>query len=131
MANTLGFSVEEIFPNDGSLVKKGRRKSSSMKANSIGDILISNSQQSLSLSPVKNETMNETNHLIRDNKLIGFIFSNDGIRLKYYPIRLFKGEEFLGGTYTDAIGKFSFDGLKGGEYTISTDEKSVNIKIKP
>lgn len=131
LANTLGFSVEEIFPNDGSLVKKGRGKSAAMKANTIGDILISNSQQSLSLTPIKNDAKNDTTYLIRDNKLIGFIFSIDGMRLKYFPIRLFKGEEFLSGTYTDAIGKFSFDGLKSGEYTISTDEKSMKIKIKP
>ena len=130
LANTLGYTVEEIFPNDGSLVKKGRGKSKSSKINVIGEILISNSQQSLSLNPIKTDTQNDAPHLIKDNKVIGFIFSNDGIRLKYFPIRIFKDSEFLEGAYTDAIGKFSSEGLKNGEYTLTTDEKSIQIKIK-
>lgn len=130
LANTLGFSVEEIFPNDGSLVKKGRGKSSASKSNSIGEILISNSQQSLSINPIKTELSKDDPHLVKDTKVIGFIFSNDGIRLKFFPIRLFKEDEFQEGTYTDAIGKFSFDNLKNGEYTLTTDEKSIQIKIK-
>jgi hypothetical protein len=51
--------------------------------------------------------------------------------LKYYPIRLFRGDEFLEVTCTDGIGKFSFEGLKNGDYKLSTDEKELLIKVKP
>ena len=130
LANILGFSVEEIFPNDGSLVKKGRGKTAGSKTNSIGEILISNSQQSLSVTPIKTEMTNDDLHQVKDTKIIGFIFSNDGIRLKFFPIRLFKDGEFLEGTYTDSIGKFSFERLKNGEYTLTTDEKTISVKLK-
>jgi hypothetical protein len=70
-------------------------------------------------------------HLIKENKVVGFIFSVDGRRLKYYPIRLFRGDEFLEVTCTDGIGKFSFEGLKHGDYKLSTDEKDLLIKVKP
>ena len=67
---------------------------------------------------------------IKDNKIVGFIFSVDGRRLKYYPIRLFKGEEFLDVTCTDAIGKFAFENLKNGEYKLSTEDKNLSVKVK-
>ena len=130
LANTLGYPVEEIFPNEGNLTKKGRGKAAAAKANAIGDILITNSQQNLATSPIKSDQVDVTAHTVKDNKVIGFIFSVDGRRLKFYPIRLFKGDEFLEVTATDSVGKFSFTGLKNGEYNLSTDEKQVAIKIK-
>jgi hypothetical protein len=50
--------------------------------------------------------------------------------LKYFPIRLFKDDEFIDGTYTDAIGKFSFESLRNGEYRLSTEDKNINLKVK-
>ena len=69
-------------------------------------------------------------HLVKDSKIVGFIFSSAGRRLKYFPIRLFKDDEFIDGTYTDAIGKFTFESLKNGEYRLSTEDKNISLKIK-
>ena len=111
-------------------MKRGRGKAVNSKANTIGDILISNSQQNLSASPVKDDVGDNIAHLIKEDKVVGFVFSVDCRRLKYYPVRLFRGEDFIGGTYTDGIGKFSFEDLKTGEYKLSTEEKNILIRIK-
>lgn len=131
LANALGFPVEEIFPNEGNLTKRGRGKSAAAKSQTIGDILITNSQANLSTTAVKKLSEEETaTHLVKDSKIVGFIFSSAGRRLKYFPIRLFKDDEFIDGTYTDAIGKFTFESLKNGEYRLSTEDKNISLKIK-
>lgn len=111
-------------------MKKGRGKSAAARANNIGDILITNSLLNLSSAPVK-KGMSETDYqMVKDNRIVGFIFSADGRRLKFFPIRLFKGDDFVDVTCTDAVGKFAFEGLKGGDYRLSTEDKNILIKVK-
>ena len=92
--------------------------------------MITNSQLNLSVAAVKKEPAVDDPQIIRDNKVVGFIFSMDGRRLKYYPIRLFKGEDFLDVTCTDGIGKFAFEGLRNGEYRLSTEDKNLSVKVR-
>jgi len=50
--------------------------------------------------------------------------------LRFYPIRIFKGKEFVDVACTDATGKFVFGGLKSGKYTLTTEGKSLEFKVK-
>jgi len=98
----------------------------------IRDILITNSDSSLSTTFAKKLAEDEIPvHTIRDNKVVGFVFSSEGERLKYISIRLFKGEEFIEGKHTDATGKFAFENLRNGEYKLATeDNKTIQLRIK-
>lgn len=45
-------------------------------------------------------------------------------------MRIFKGKEFVDVACTDATGKFVFGDLKAGKYTLTTEGKSVEFKVK-
>lgn len=67
---------------------------------------------------------------IEDDKVIGFVYNTNGEKLKFFPVRIFKGKEFIDVACTDATGKFVFSGLRSGRYTLSTEGKTVEFRVK-
>lgn len=131
LANALGYPVEEIFPNEedlGSKRKRARRAKGDDSA--IADILLVNSTQNLSVRLRKREEGKRKTETIEDDKVIGFIYNTAGEKLKFFPVRIFKGKEFIDVACTDATGKFVFSGLKAGRYTLTTEGKSVDFRIR-
>jgi len=97
----------------------------------IADILLVNSQQTLSSRLLnKDGGQKAKSDTIEDDKVIGFIFNTNGEKLRFYPIRIFKGKEFVDVACTDATGKFVFGGLKTGKYTLTTEGKTLEFKVK-
>ncbi|HDS29698.1 MAG TPA: carboxypeptidase regulatory-like domain-containing protein [Firmicutes bacterium] len=74
--------------------------------------------------------MRSKTHTVEDDKVIGFIFNGAGEKLKFFPIRIFKGKEFVDVACTDATGKFVFSGLKAGRYTLTTEGKTIEFRVK-
>ena len=68
--------------------------------------------------------------MVEDDKVIGFVFNTSGEKLRFFPVRIFKGKEFVDVACTDATGKFVFSGLKAGRYTLSTEGKSIEFRVK-
>jgi transcriptional regulator with XRE-family HTH domain len=130
LANALGYPVEEIFPNEEDLGSKRKRQKKPRDLSSISDILLLNSSQNLSTSLQNREDGRKRTHTIEDDKVIGFIFNSAGEKLKFFPIRIFKGKEFVDVACTDATGKFVFSGLKAGRYTLTSEGKSIEFRIK-
>jgi hypothetical protein len=122
--------VEEIFPNEQDLGSKRRRKRKSKGLGSPTDIILVNSSQAVSTKPAK-ETERETMPIVDDSKVIGFITGGTGERLKYFSLKMFKGEEFVASCCTDATGKFVFTNLKPGKYQLATNEgKLMDLRLK-
>ncbi len=131
LANALGYPVEEIFPNEDDLGAKRKRKKVKADESAIADILLVNSLQNLSSRLLnKDGTVKSKTETVEDDKVIGFIYNNAGEKLKFYPIRIFKGKEFVDVACTDATGKFVFSGLKSGKYTLTTEGKTVEFRVK-
>ena len=130
LAKALGVPVEEIFPNDGNLSKRTRKSAEGRFVNHLADILLVNSQEALSEELHTKKAPENTAHQIKgDDKVIGFVIGNSGQRLKIFPIRLFQGNDFIGVTCTDNTGKFVFNDLKKGEYSLSAEGKTVSFKV--
>jgi len=130
LANALGYPVEEIFPNEEDLGTKRKRKKAKADDSSIADILIVNSSQNLSPRLQTKDGKQVKGEMIEDDKVIGFIYNNTGEKLKFYPIRIFKGKEFVDVACTDATGKFVFTGLKSGKYTLTTEGKTLEFRVR-
>jgi len=135
LANALGYPVEEIFPDEEDLGAKRRRqkKTKEEEESVIADILIVNTTQNLSPRLQKKERKGEgrkKTETIEDDKVIGFIYNSSGEKLKFFPVRIFKGKEFVDVACTDATGKFVFTGLKAGKYTLTTEGKTIEFRIK-
>jgi transcriptional regulator with XRE-family HTH domain len=130
LANALDIPVEEIFPNEQDL---GSRRSRKKKAKSLGspaDIIVVNSSQALSTKPAK-DIEKESIQMVDDSKVIGFVTGGSGERLKYFSLKMFKGDEFVGSCCTDSTGKFVFTNLKPGKYQLSTNEgKLMDLRLK-
>ncbi|MCK4719733.1 helix-turn-helix domain-containing protein [bacterium] len=132
LANALGYPVEEIFPNEEDLGNKKKRRKVRSDESSIADILLVNSTSNLSprLQTKDAPKSQAKADLIEDDKVIGFIFNTSGEKLKFYPIRIFKGKEFVDVACTDATGKFVFSELKAGKYTLTTEGKTLEFRVK-
>lgn len=130
LANALGYPVEEIFPNEDDLGAKRKRKKTKADESSIADILLVNTASNLSARLLNKEAQKVKTETVEDDKVIGFIFNNSGEKLKFYPVRIFKGNEFVDVACTDATGKFVFAGLKAGKYTLSTEGKTIEFRVK-
>ena len=132
LANALGYPVEEIFPNEEDLGNKKKRKRTRSDESSIADILLINSSNNLSPRLQTKDGAKGTvkAEMVEDDKVIGFIFNTSGEKLKFYPIRIFKGKEFVDVACTDATGKFVFSDLKSGKYTLSTEGKTLEFRVK-
>jgi len=131
LANALNVPVEDIFPNEQNLGNKRQRKNKRTKGgpNPV-DVILINSSQALSVKAIK-ENEKEIVPLVNDSKLIGFVTGLTGERLKYFSVKIFKGEEFVGSSCTDSTGKFVFTNLKPGKYQLATNEGSLlEIKVK-
>jgi len=131
LANALNVAVEEIFPNEQNLGNKRQRKNKRAKGgpNPV-DVILINSAQALSVKPIK-ENEKEIVPLINDSKLMGFVTGLTGERLKYFSLKIFKGEEFISSSCTDSTGKFVFTNLKPGKYQLATNEGNLlEIKVK-
>jgi hypothetical protein len=133
LANALGYPVEEIFPDEEDLGnKKKRQKKVKVDESTIADILLVNSTQNQSSRlQRKDETGKKGGpETVEDDKVIGFVFNTSGEKLRFFPVRIFKGREFVDVACTDATGKFVFSGLKAGRYTLSTEGKSIEFRVK-
>jgi len=131
LANALGYPVEEIFPNEDDLGAKRKRKKTKSDESSIADILLVNTATNLSSRLHNKDSVQKSKtETVEDDKVIGFIYNTSGEKLKFYPVRIFKGNEFVDVACTDATGKFVFSGLKAGKYTLSTEGKTVEFKVK-
>jgi len=130
LANALGYPVEEIFPNEEDLGAKRKRKKAKGDESAIADILIVNSSTNLSPRLQKKEGGKGRSDLVEGDKVIGFIYNTSGEKLKFYPVRIFKGKEFVDVACTDATGKFVFSGLKAGKYTLTTEGKTIEFRVK-
>jgi transcriptional regulator with XRE-family HTH domain len=109
LANALDVSVEEIFPNEQDLGNKRNRKS--RKGRGANEV--------------------DTVPMVNDSKVIGFVTGAAGERLKYYSLKMFKGDEFVDSSCTDCSGKFIFNNLKPGKYQLATNEsRLMEIKVK-
>ena len=124
-------SVDELFPNEQDLGSRRQRKNKKNKRNSSpADIILVNSTHSLSTKPVK-DIDRDVLPLVDDDKVIGFVTGQGGERLKYFSLKMFKGEDFVASSCTDAIGKFVFTDLKPGKYQLSTNEgRLMEIRLK-
>lgn len=131
LANALSVVVEEIFPNEQNLGSRRHRKNRKSRGLSDPvDVILVNAAQSLSVKPVK-ENEREVLPLVNDNKVIGFITGGGGERLKYFSLKIFKGDEFVGSSCTDCTGKFVFTNLKPGKYHLATNEGSLlELKLR-
>lgn len=130
MAKALNVGVEEIFPNDGNLAKRTRRTSEGRVMTNLADIIIVNSEESLGAELHTKKTPEVTTQTIKGgNKVIGYMIGTTGQRLKIFPVRLFNGTDFVGVQCSDNTGKFIFDELKKGEYTLSAEGRSLSFKI--
>jgi transcriptional regulator with XRE-family HTH domain len=131
LANALDVSVEEIFPNEQDLGNKRNRKSRKGRgAISPVDIILINSAQALSTKPLRENEV-DTVPMVNDSKVIGFVTGAAGERLKYYSLKMFKGDEFVDSSCTDCSGKFIFNNLKPGKYQLATNEsRLMEIKVK-
>ena len=131
LANALNIAVEEIFPNEQSLGSRRNRRNK--KARGVADpvdVILVNAIQSMSVKPVK-ENERDITPLVNDNKVIGFVTGGGGERLKYFSLKMFKGDEFVSSSCTDCIGKFVFTNLKPGKYQLATNEGSLmELKLK-
>lgn len=132
LANALGYPVEEIFPNEEDLGSKRKRQSKKVRGeqSAIADILLVNTTQNLSTRLQKKDEAKKKTETVEDDKVIGFIYNNDGEKLKFFPVRIFKGKEFVDVACTDATGKFVFSGLKTGRYTLTTEGRSLEFRVK-
>lgn len=130
LANALGYPVEEIFPNEEDLGARRKRKRVKSDDSAIADILLVNTSTNLSPRLQKKEGSRGRTELVEDDKVIGFIYSTNGEKLRFYPIRIFKGKEFVDVACTDATGKFVFSGLKAGKYTLTTEGRSLEFRVK-
>jgi transcriptional regulator with XRE-family HTH domain len=132
LANALGYPVEEIFPDEEDLGnKRKRQKKVKLDESTIADILLVNSTQNLSARlQRKDEGGKRGPEMVEDDKVIGFVFNTSGEKLRFFPVRIFKGKEFVDVACTDATGKFVFSGLKAGRYTLSTEGKSIEFRVK-
>ncbi len=131
LANALGYPVEEIFPHEEDLGAKRKRKKAKTDESAISDILLVNSSQNLSSRLQNRDSVPKgKTEMVEDDKVIGFIFNTSGEKLKFYPIRIFKGKEFVDVACTDATGKFVFAGLKAGKYTLSTEGKTIEFRVR-
>jgi transcriptional regulator with XRE-family HTH domain len=130
LANALGYPVEEIFPNEDDLGARRKRRKVKSDDSAIADILLVNTSTNLSPRLQKKEGSRGRTELVEDDKVIGFIYSTNGEKLKFYPIRIFKGREFVDVACTDATGKFVFSGLKAGKYTLTTEGRSLEFRVK-
>ena len=130
LANALGYPVEEIFPNEEDLGAKRKRKKAKSDESVIADILLVNTSTNLSPSLQKKEGARGRSEMVEDDKVIGFIYNTSGEKLKFYPVRIFKGKEFVDVACTDATGKFVFSGLKAGKYTLTTEGKSLEFRVR-
>ena len=123
--------MEEIFPNEEDLGAKRKRKKVKTDESAIAEILLVNTSQNLSSRLHNKDAIQKAkNETVEDDKVIGFIFNTSGEKLKFYPIRIFKGKEFVDVACTDATGKFVFGGLKAGKYTLTTEGKTIEFKVK-
>jgi transcriptional regulator with XRE-family HTH domain len=130
LANALNVPVEEIFPNEQDLGNKRRRKKKSRGMAMPADIILVNSAHSLSTKPTK-EPEKESPPTIDDNKVIGFVTGGSGERLKYFSLKMFKGDDFVASSCTDATGKFVFTNLKPGKYHLATNEgRLMDIRLR-
>lgn len=130
LAKALDVAVEEIFPNDGNLAKRTRRTVEGRTFTNLADILLVNAEESLSTELHTKKTPEVTTYTIKgDNKVIGYLIGNSGQRLKIFPIRLFLGTDYLMVQCSDNTGKFVFEGLKKGEYSLSAEGKTLTFKI--
>ena len=131
LANALSVPVEEIFPNEQNLGNKRQRKNRRSKgAPNPVDVILINSNQALSTRPIK-ENEKEMVPSISDSKLMGFVTGVTGERLKYFSLKIFKGDEFVGSSCTDSTGKFVFTNLKPGRYQLATNEGNLlEIKVR-
>ncbi len=131
LANALNTAVEEIFPNEQSLgSKRNRKNKKSLGLNDPTDVIIVNSTHALSVKPVKENEL-DTLPTVNDNKVIGFITGGAGERLKYYSLKMFKGDEFVSSSCTDCTGKFVFTNLRPGKYLLATNEGNLmEIRLK-
>jgi transcriptional regulator with XRE-family HTH domain len=133
LANALGYPVEEIFPDEEDLGSKKRRQQRKVRTeeSAIADILLVNSTQNQSSSlQRKDEAPKKSPETVEDDKVIGFVFNTSGEKLRFFPVRIFKGKEFVDVACTDATGKFVFSGLKAGRYTLSTEGKTIEFRVK-
>jgi transcriptional regulator with XRE-family HTH domain len=131
LANALGYPVEEIFPDEEDLgSKRKRQKKVKLDESAIADILLVNTTQNLSPRLQRKDEAKRLPETVEDDKVIGFVFNNSGEKLKFFPVRIFKGKEFVDVACTDATGKFVFSGLKSGRYTLSTEGKTIEFRVK-
>ena len=133
LANALGYPVEEIFPNEEDLGSKRKRQSKKAKLDpsAIADILLVNSLSNLSSRlQKKEEGKSGPVETVADDKVIGFIYNSTGEKLRFFPIRIFKGDDYVDVACTDATGKFVFTGLKAGRYVLKTEDKSIEFRVK-
>jgi len=130
LANALGYPVEEIFPNEEDLGAKRKRKKVKSDEAAIADILLVNSSTNLSPRLQKKEGARGKTEVVEDDKVIGFIYNTSGEKLKFYPIRIFKGKEFVDVACTDATGKFVFSGLRAGKYTLATEGRNLEFRVR-
>lgn len=94
------------------------------------DIIVVNSAQALSTKLAK-DTEKDLMPMVDDSKVIGFVTGGSGERLKYFSLKMFKGDEFVGSCCTDATGKFVFANLKPGKYHLATNEgKLMDVRLK-
>jgi transcriptional regulator with XRE-family HTH domain len=125
LANALNVVVEEIFPNEQSLGSKRNRKTRKAHGlNDAVDVILVNSTHALSVKPVK-ENERDILPLVNDSKVIGFVTGGAGERLKYFSLKMFKGDEFVSSSCTDCTGKFVFTNLKPGKYQLATNEGNL------
>jgi transcriptional regulator with XRE-family HTH domain len=130
LANALAVAVEEIFPNEQDLGSKRARKKKNKNSGQPTDIILVNSTQSTSTKPAR-ETDRDSLATIDDTKVIGFVTGGGGERLKYYSLKMFKGDDFVGSCCTDATGKFVFTNLRPGKYQLTTNEgKLMDLRLK-
>lgn len=131
LAKALGVTPEEIFPNDGNLSKRIRRNNDGKVYSNLMDILLVNTVEALGTELHTKKTPEiAAFHIKGDNKVVGYLIGAGGQRLKIFPIQLFLGAEYLSVACSDNTGKFIFDSLKKGEYTLSAEGRKVTFKIE-
>jgi transcriptional regulator with XRE-family HTH domain len=130
LANALGVPVEQIFPNEQDLGSKRSRKRKTKGSGMPADIILVNSMQAVSTKLLK-DADREILPTVDDSKVIGFATGGGGERLKYFSLKMFRGDEFVGSCCTDATGKFVFTNLKPGKYQLTTNEgRLMELRLK-